>query len=257
MPQLSIITINLNNANGLEKTIQSITHQILNDFEYILIDGGSKDGSIDVIKKYEDAITHWLSEPDTGIYNAMNKGIKKASGEYCLFLNSGDCFFDNNALAGFAEAGLYRDIIYGNCAFQLHKNVKIQKFPAELTFYWLFSQYLPHSSTLIRRTLFKRIGLYNEGLKIVSDWEFFLLAIGKYNASTCYVDKVISTVEGGGLSSAFEYRELVENERMKVMQDHFPYIYPDYIRLHNYKQNSLFKRFIRIIRKFTGWRRMN
>ncbi len=88
--KLSIITINKNNAYGLRKTIQSVINQTYSNIEYIIIDGASTDGSIDVIKKFEDKIDWWASEPDTGIYNAMNKGIKIATGDYCQFLNSGD-----------------------------------------------------------------------------------------------------------------------------------------------------------------------
>ena len=96
MPKLSIITINLNNAQGLEKTIKSVVSQTYSDYEYIIIDGASTDGSVDVIQEYRNKITYWVSEPDTGIYNAMNKGILKATGEYCQFLNSGDILVDNN-----------------------------------------------------------------------------------------------------------------------------------------------------------------
>ena len=94
----SIITINYNNRDGLEKTIQSVINQTCQDFEFIIIDGGSTDGSVDIIKKYNDRINYWVSEPDKGIYNAMNKGILQAHGEYLNFMNSGDCFFDNEVL---------------------------------------------------------------------------------------------------------------------------------------------------------------
>ena len=92
--KISVITINYNNKSGLEKTIQSVISQTYFELEYIIIDGGSSDGSIDVIKKYENKIDYWISEQDKGIYNAMNKGIAQAHGEYCNFMNSGDCFHD-------------------------------------------------------------------------------------------------------------------------------------------------------------------
>ena len=90
MKQISIITINYNNASGLEKTIRSVVEQIYNEYEYIIIDGASSDKSKEVIQEYQRYIDFWCSEKDSGIYNAMNKGIQKASGEYLLFLNSGD-----------------------------------------------------------------------------------------------------------------------------------------------------------------------
>ncbi len=91
--KLSIITVNLNNKDGLQKTIDSVISQTFKDFEWIVIDGGSTDGSKELIEKYSDYISYWVSEPDKGIYNAMNKGIKVAKGDYLEFLNSGDIFF--------------------------------------------------------------------------------------------------------------------------------------------------------------------
>ena len=104
--KLSVITINYNNRDGLRKTIESVVNQTCKDFEYVIIDGGSTDGSVDVIKEYADRINYWVSEPDKGIYNAMNKGIDVAQGEYCLFLNSGDYLFDNYVLS---EVALHLD----------------------------------------------------------------------------------------------------------------------------------------------------
>ena len=92
MKKISIITINYNNCEGLRRTIESVVNQTCRDFEYIIIDGGSTDGSVDVIKRYADNIDYWVSEPDKGIYNAMNKGIRMATGDYVQILNSGDMF---------------------------------------------------------------------------------------------------------------------------------------------------------------------
>lgn len=100
--KLSIISINLNNSEGLQKTIRSVIRQTNSDFEYIVIDGNSKDGSLNVIKNFDNQITYWVSEPDSGIYNAMNKGISKSTGRYCLFLNSGDWLADENVISDFS-----------------------------------------------------------------------------------------------------------------------------------------------------------
>ena len=96
--KLSIITINRNNAIGLEQTIKSVISLKYSNFEYIVIDGASTDNSIDIIRKYASSITFWISEPDKGIYNAMNKAVDFASGEYIFFLNSGDIFTDGCSL---------------------------------------------------------------------------------------------------------------------------------------------------------------
>ncbi len=117
MVKLSIITVNLNNSAGLRKTIESIVKQTFKDFEYIIIDGGSTDGSAEVIKEFADKITYWVSEPDKGIYNAMNKGILHAKGEYLLFLNSGDWLADDDLLSKVFCEPRTADIIYGHMNF--------------------------------------------------------------------------------------------------------------------------------------------
>ncbi len=249
MPLFSIITINRNNAEGLLKTIESVASQSFVDYEYIIIDGASSDGSVEIIEKNRDSFRYWVSEADKGIYNAMNKGILKARGEYCIFLNSGDCFFNTNVLAYLVKSELQSDIIYGNCAFKLKQGLRIQKFPAELTFYWLFTEYLGHSSTLIRRSLFNTVGLYNEELKIVSDWEFFLLAICKNNSTTWYRDMIISIYEKDGLSTRSDMQPLIVAERKIVLQKHFTYFVKDYQDLDKLKKNTFKRKLKRFIKK--------
>lgn len=112
-PRFSIVTINLNNRAGLEKTIQSVIKQECTDYEYIIIDGGSSDGSAEVIREYQGALSYWASERDTGIYNAMNKGLKQAHGEYVCFLNSGDCFYSSQVLADMHRKGTAPDVFCG------------------------------------------------------------------------------------------------------------------------------------------------
>ena len=114
MPKLSVITINFNNAIGLEKTIKSVIEQKFTDFEFVIIDGDSSDGSKEIIKKYSNKISYWVSEKDKGIYNAQNKGIERAIGEYCLFLNSGDYLVDTTVFQTVFSEKRTQDIIYGD-----------------------------------------------------------------------------------------------------------------------------------------------
>ena len=111
--KFSIITVNFNNKEGLHNTIKSVINQTFRDFEYIVIDGGSTDGSIDILKKYDKYINYWISEKDSGIYNAMNKGISKANGEYLNFMNSGDCFYALDVLEKVSKYGYTSDFIVG------------------------------------------------------------------------------------------------------------------------------------------------
>ena len=118
MKKLSLITINQNNAEGLRRTIESVVFQTYIDYEYIVIDGASTDESVNILKQYDNRITFWISEPDTGIYNAMNKGILKATGDYCLFLNSGDWLSDDRVLEEVFLHEITEDIVCGNAVFE-------------------------------------------------------------------------------------------------------------------------------------------
>ena len=135
--KFSIITINLNNKAGLTKTIESVILQTYTDFEYIVIDGDSMDGSKAVIQQYQDKIDYWVSEPDTGIYQAMNKGIKVAQGEFLLFLNSGDCLVSDKILEAVAESIMVpfrADIYSGDLYLNNRKTDKLIESPTEVTF---------------------------------------------------------------------------------------------------------------------------
>ena len=131
---ISVISINYNNAAGLKRTIESVIHQTSADYEYIIIDGGSNDDSVAVIEQYASQIDYWVSEPDSGIYNAMNKGVSKANGEYCIFMNSGDSFADDNVLIDVLKIGLKTDVVTGgvvfgpNNTFYGPKNVTLKHF---------------------------------------------------------------------------------------------------------------------------------
>ncbi len=227
MYKLTIITINFNNLDGLKRTVESVVNQTWQEFEYIVIDGGSTDGSAQYIENQSANIDYWVSESDTGIYNAMNKGIAKATGNYLLFLNSGDHFYSNNVLLENHNRLVDYDIIYFNLQIvngSISKNVS---FPDKLRFSDLYYGYLPHPSTFINKILFERIGLYDENLKIVSDWKFFILAIFKNHCSYVKISKTISTYYLDGISS------LVDNlgEREQVLKEFFSEYIKDYEEL--------------------------
>jgi glycosyltransferase involved in cell wall biosynthesis len=207
--KLSIITINKNNAAGLEKTIQSVVAQTFSDFEYIVIDGASDDGGVDVIKKYADNITYWVSEPDAGIYNAMNKGIRAARGDFCLFLNSADYLIEAETLQNvFAEiAGLEdADIYYSDC---ISDDNSYKKSSEQITIIDLISVCnLNHQNTIIKRSLFLQHGLYNENLPIVADREFWLKEKWQYKSEFQHIETNISIYDKKGISSQTDCSEL-------------------------------------------------
>lgn len=221
-PKISIITVCLNDKAGLEKTIQSVLEQTFVDLEYIIIDGGSSDGTIDVIKKNEAKITHWVSEKDNGIYQAMNKAINLSAGEYCLFLNAGDFLSDKHVLKNVFSKNFTDDIIYGNMLYDNGTSIEQQEQPEKITFFHLFTKYLFHPSTFIKRKLFEEIGNYNEKMKIASDYDFIFRAIVIHRATTQYVPIFISQHNNKGISSRPENFPLVMKERSEVHKKYLP-----------------------------------
>ncbi len=220
---ISIITINFNNKAGLEKTIQSVVQQSGLSFEYIVIDGNSTDGSISVIKKYSSQITYWISEPDSGIYNAMNKGITASNGNYLLFLNSGDTLHSKTILAKVNKhLSGNKDIYYGNIMLCKNGVKKIDIYPNKLSLSFLYRKSLPHPASFIKRSLFDKVSLYNEKLKLVSDWEFFMCAILKYSATAEHIDIIVSDFDLNGISNSILNRKDMNKERKIVMETHFP-----------------------------------
>lgn len=214
---ISIITINYNNLEGLKKTMASVLGQTWKGFEYIVIDGGSTDGSAAYIESQSSQIDYWVSEPDTGIYNAMNKGIKVAKGEYLLFLNSGDHFFSNQILhQNYKSLKLY-DIIYYNLKVVGEKETFIKKYPEELRFSYFVNDTLPHPASFIRKEVFNKIGLYDESLKIVSDWKFFIQIVCKYNCSYKRIDETLSTFYLDGICSNPNNKNIILAEKQKVL----------------------------------------
>jgi glycosyltransferase involved in cell wall biosynthesis len=202
MTKLSIITVNLNNAQGLRKTIESVVSQTFADYEYIIIDGGSTDDSIDIIKQYEDKITYWVSEQDKGIYNAMNKGILHAKGDYLIFINSGD-YLTSNILSEVFAHNINADIVCGNVK-RIFNDGHIVTLKAsdtnEISFFQFYkSSPLPHQASFFKRSLFSE-EMYNENNKIVSDWEFSMKQIIFKNCSYEHLNIIIAIIEPYGIS---------------------------------------------------------
>lgn len=240
--KLSIVTINRNNATGLEKTMLSVASQTYKKFEYIVVDGASTDGSVDVIKKLEPEFGYrlkWISEPDKGIYNAMNKGILMASGEYIQILNSADCLAADNVtermFAAFKEEG-NPSIFYGNmikCFPDGHKIVDKSFAGAEITMLGMFTGTLNHDPAYIRRDLFEKYGYYDESLRIVSDWKWYLQSIILGGEKPRYVDLDVTLFDMTGISESADNKLRIKEERIKVLEELIPVCF-----LHDYEHYS-------------------
>lgn len=228
--KLSIVTINRNNAEGLRKTIESVVSQSFNDFEYIVIDGASTDGSVEVIKEYQDRITYWVSEPDSGVYQAMNKGIKMSNGEYCLFLNSGDFLIARDVLTRVFDEKSEADIINARCNVSDKGNVVwTSPYIPKVTLKDLYFVGIPHQSTFIKRRLFDNYGMYREDFRYNSDIDFWYKTIALGEVTTRGVDIVISDYNMDGLSSTECESKLYKAEISEILsQGYLPKVLPDY-----------------------------
>jgi glycosyltransferase involved in cell wall biosynthesis len=232
--KLSVITINLNNFDGLKRTIGSVISQSFRDYEFLVIDGGSTDGSRDIINQYTDKITWSISEPDAGIYNAMNKGIRRAKGEYCLFLNSGDWLANDIVLQRVFSGPQEADVISGDIAFYDTAKQSVKWFvpsPEELTANTLFNGTLPHQASFIKRKLFDRYGLYNENLKIASDWLFFVETLLEHNVTYKHYNGLVAYFNMDGISCNPETNGLPRKEQLQILQQKYPRFIVDYNRL--------------------------
>lgn len=223
--RLSIITINRNNAEGLRKTMESVCSQTCRDFEYIVIDGASSDGSVDVIKEYALRMPiNWVSERDTGIFNAMNKGIGRATGQYLHFLNSGDALFDSGVVGNMlkkADENNDPNILVGQL-YALGRDGSARKTETNDDFSLLrfYVNFIPHPSTYIKRALFAEYGLYDEKYRIVSDWKWFLQVVVMNGVKPVLTDADVVLFDTSGVSETNP--ELDAHERRMVLEEVIP-----------------------------------
>ncbi len=226
---LSIITINRNNAAGLEKTMRSVAAQTFGDFEYVVVDGTSTDKSVEVIRSLEASFgdrLKWISEPDKGIYNAMNKGIGMASGDYLQFLNSGDSLVSDNVTMRMTEAlkdNDYPSVLYGNMLKDMPdgKVMRDKGFAGKsISFLGFYTGSLNHPSSYIKRSLFDEYGRYDENLKIVSDWKWFLQSIVFGGEKSAYADIDVTLFDMNGISE--KNKALDKAERRRVLNELIP-----------------------------------
>lgn len=221
--KLTIITINYNDVSGLRKTVESVVAQTSCDFEYLVIDGGSTDGSRNVLEEYSDKIDFWVSEPDSGIYNAMNKGTAHAHGDYLLFLNSGDYLCDENVIADVMPLLDGTDVICGSVMFyepgSNERRLYRKGNPKTLRSTYLVICSLSHQAMFIRREVMQRYP-YHEDYRIISDWVFCWEALVFGHCSYRSISNVISVYDKSGISST-DY-DMVADERRRYLHGLMP-----------------------------------
>ena len=221
--QVSIITVNLNNATGLQKTVNSVFSQTHTAYEFLIIDGGSSDESRSIIDQHTHQITYWISEPDRGIYHAMNKGIERATGQYCLFLNSGDWLVDKHVLASIFDTPHTADILVGDCHVSENGTVVFIARPsAKLTLKSFVRNTISHQATFIKRDLFTQFGLYNERYKLHADYDFWLRTIVIGQCSVEKLNRVVADYNTTGLSSDVVNNPDLHREATEILAGYFP-----------------------------------
>lgn len=210
--KITVITVCLNRGLEIEKTIQSVISQTFSDMEYWIIDGCSSDNTLQILEKYHKHLS-FISEKDNGIYNAMNKGIERSNGKYLLFLNAGDYFKSDMSLQTLVNNSNYEDLIYGDITVIENDTEWLKTYPDTLSFNYFLNDTLPHPATLIKRSLFNKVGLLNEKNKIVSDWSFFTDAVCKFNATYKHVKSNITSFSANGISSLPENSMVIFSEK--------------------------------------------
>lgn len=261
MPLFSIITVNKDNLEGLKRTAESVVSQTFKDFEWIVIDAASTDGSAEFVRQNESYMSYWVSEPDGGIYAGMNKGILKAKGKYLLFLNSGDCFFDSNVLKKVESAGLESDVALGTvnvCNSNGGVVCKENTVPfKDITLFSLYLYGIPHQAAFIRKDLFSKYGLYDVKYKINADWVFFLKTLVLDNCSLQHIDITVCNYDGTGVSSVNKEKLLKEREMAfkeyvpERIKEDYEKVFPHYYEMYRIEWLMKHPLFYKIYRGFT------
>ena len=221
--KISIITINRNNSEGLAKTFASVALQNRNNIEFIVIDGASTDNSLSMIDANKDLIDYVISEPDSGIYDAMNKGIKVATGDYLFFLNSGDIFYDSTVLDVFVKKNYTQDFILGGVCFVSGTLQYKSYLPKKMSFFD-FLEGVCHQGSFIKRSVFNKVGKYDLKYKITADWVLLIKAILLEKCSYLVHHDIVSYYNLDGLSSQSSSKFEAEKEKkIFLYENHIEY----------------------------------
>ena len=298
--KLSIVTINYNNAEGLRKTLASVAAQTYRDIEHIVIDGGSTDGSVEVIQNYvrqiddrciDDRLTSnkgkisviWSSESDNGIYNAMNKGVKKTTGDYVWILNSGDCVAGADAVERMVDAinltnslnsNSQIPILIGNkihiypgdkrvySPLPVGRTKKTKPIPIETSMLTFYRGTIPQDAAFVRRDLFEKYGYFDESMKICADWKLYLNMIALGDVVPMYVNIDVVLFDMTGISNANNELRLAERRAYlkhvlpaSVLKDYDTYAFPieQYKRLQKYHLWGIVNFLERVLFKLEKW----
>ncbi len=245
-PKISVITVCKNSADTIYKCIDSIVNQTYKNIEYIIVDGVSTDNTLEEIQNFGQKITKVISEPDNGIFDAMNKGISESTGDYILFLNADDYFISPNTLSYainfiVSEVKSKFDIYYGKVLILNDKsgvgNIWNAAKPSRFSIY---RASLPHPATIYNKDVFEKCGVFNTTYKIASDYEWFVRALVKYKLKFIRTDLIISVFSKGGISTKKDHSSLIEKEKERVRKSYFSLLERMYYNFRWFLKKNLF-----------------
>ena len=238
-PKISVIIVVYNGANVIEKSITSVLSQTYNNKELIIVDGGSTDNTISIVKEIQNTDLSWKSEPDNGIYDAMNKGIERATGEWIYFLGADDEFYNKEVLNDlFGDNGFENiDFIYGNVKRVGLKGV----YDGEFDFGKLLVKNISHQAIFYNRNIFQKVGKYNLKFKTHADWDFNIRSFGNNQVRIKYTDKIIARFGEGGASSSYD----IPFMRESLLPEKLRFLVSGKTNLRNIKEYDEHWRFIR------------
>ena len=248
--KVSVITINFNNRDGLQRTLDSVLEQTTTDFEYILIDGGSTDGSRELIEAYADRLSHWVSEPDKGIYNAMNKGIRAARGEYCIFMNSGDSFYASDVLERTIPLLKGGDFYIGDQIDDTGK--RYVQSPDRINVYLLVAAFYPHQASFIRTQILKARP-YQEEYKIIADWEQMVYELLLNHRSYQHLNYTVALFDTTGISSQKDNQNAINMDKAAIINKLFSEPLRRLLMMSD--SNRLEKKILLALNKKSAWAR--
>lgn len=252
MIKVSVITVVFNCCQHIERALRSVSGQTYSAVEHVVIDGGSDDGTVDILQKYQDRLGIFVSEPDRGIFDAMNKGIKAATGDVLFFLNADDQFCDPQVIADIVtsfERNPDADIVYGNIVWDLSGEMFQEKQPVFITKELLARRTVFHQSLFAKRDAFGTIGYFRKSYKVVGDYEWMLRAFLAYRLNYAYCDRDIAIVSTEGISNSTKW----ENERLRAMKGYF-----NYYEILKYRVIPMrIKSVYRLLKTFWGGRKGN
>lgn len=245
-PKISIITVCKNSADTMYKCIDSVVNQSYSNIEYIIIDGASSDDTLNIVQSFGNKITNFISEPDNGIFDAMNKGIAHSTGDYVIFLNADDYFISNNSIEYTVKFIIYNtqshyDIYYGKVLiFDNQSGIGNLWNASKASRFSLYRASLPHPATIYKKGSFEKCGVFNTTYKVASDYEWFMRAIVKYKLKFKRIDLIITLFNKGGISTKKDHTDLIQNEKERVRKTYFSFLERLYYNIRWFIKKNLF-----------------